>query len=354
MKINQQTFNLNNDMYDEETSFFKLGPIHTSPDAALYFYNEFLSYHGKKYYSNAKPLWLYEVKNLASIGTYSFVQVRDGLLTLLNFFEQFPEPENIITKLLIKSNLSYIIPDAWEKNVYLYDNVLAHDKNHFEDKLKKSNYVFLLVTPDEGQYPIKAFRKKLQEIKKTLNFLENKKAKIFCVMAPTPHILIGMNKPKENIEPYEFSKALALEFQDNFEFITYEKLLSMKLSESAFIDLNLNNFFYSDSSLVNQLLSKGATPLNLSEYECLPDHNDIQTLVSLNHGVKLHNQLPSDFDKLNATYKNLEEEAKRIVLGKNNNVNEQPYMVHIPFLLKTKYFYQWAIEVQERLMADKL
>lgn len=120
---------LYSDQANEETNIFNRRETWNPQDYLEEKYLEFMTPHAFGYFSRLRPMFSFEVKSLSSINNFSHVLFRDGILFLLRFFKTYPKPNKLKTKVLISKDLAFIVPEAWKKNVLLYNTVVEPTKS---------------------------------------------------------------------------------------------------------------------------------------------------------------------------------------------------------------------------------
>lgn len=82
--------------------------------------DRFLGERKKTFVCAFKALYLYQVKNLASLNFFPCVLVLDGAILLDYFFKNYPGPMGIRTKFLIHREHEYLVPSEWLNHVAFY------------------------------------------------------------------------------------------------------------------------------------------------------------------------------------------------------------------------------------------
>ncbi|WP_372656122.1 hypothetical protein [Halobacteriovorax sp.] len=90
-------------------------------------YEDIHTLNAQDYISSLNPIFLTAFKNLESLNNFSFIQSRDGILDLIHFFNLYREPRHTLTKILINSKFSHIIPNKWLSNIIFYEDRRTKD-----------------------------------------------------------------------------------------------------------------------------------------------------------------------------------------------------------------------------------
>lgn len=220
----------------------------TSAKNAEEFQNYILS-HSQYYFSSLNNIFLFMLKDLASLSYFDKVFVRDGAISLALFFLQNPSPRELKTKLIIDFSLSYLIPNPWKDNV-LFSQFLREEVND-----KKRDSLIITFHPDAFHTPKEVFREKIKSIK-----VKNSYQKINLLMSdPRAYEHSGF------INPGVVDKIVILqeELQRPITALDLRSLAPQEISQSDLMEINPYKFLFHDCFISWYLTYHGAYPLHL-------------------------------------------------------------------------------------------
>jgi len=247
VKQNQSLLSCFGHSANEETALFNKRSTWNRADTIDEKYLEFLAPHSQPYFSRLRPLFSFEVKSLTSLNAFSHVLFRDGVVHLLRFFQRFPEPKGLMSKILIHQNLGPVVPPAWRKSI-LYYRVQAGERNSQKDNLFL-HISFIQFHSDE---------KAIKNLRETL---ERISGKIFVVTGL--NVLRGEDFLNYD-RSYAFDQSHQLFTGLNVEFIdlgAVTSALSLYKHESSFMVFNPYQYWFSDSYLEHHFLNQGLNNL---------------------------------------------------------------------------------------------
>lgn len=244
---------LYSEIANEETNIFNRRESWNPEDCIDEKFSEYMRPHSLSYFSRLRPIFSFEIKELSSLSSFSHVLFRDGILFLLRFFQNHPEPAKLRTKILIQRELAFLVPKAWEENILLYQTVLKPSLEKSEKSLKE---LFLTVTFGEKKLEEKA----VQEICQKIN--EQSSIERITVI-PFYNILRG-----EDFLSYDraslFSQMDIIKTElSRFEiaFLDYSQRGTLNYGEGYFYQVNPGKVYFADSLLDHEFLGGGAKPL---------------------------------------------------------------------------------------------
>lgn len=232
---------------NEETALFNKRSAWNREDTIDEKYLEFLAPHSKPYFSRLRPLFSFEIKSLTSLNAFSHILFRDGVVHLLRFFQRFPEPKGLMSKIIIHQNLSAIVPPAWRKCI-LYYRIQAGKRASQKENL------FLYISFIQYHSDERA-------IKKLRETLEKISGKIFVVTGL--NVLRGEDFLNYD-RSYAFDQSHQLFAGLNVEFIDLQSAspaLSSSKHESNFMVFNPYQYWFSDSYLEHHFFNLGLNRL---------------------------------------------------------------------------------------------
>ncbi len=216
-----------------------------------------LGIHSRPYFSPFRATFLFEMKP-QSIGYFSPFLARDGALTLLHFFYQYPRPLDPTVRILVQRSLLPLVPKAWRKNVFPYGLV---DKSRTED-LDTFNIIFVLSALGFKQSRMTYIEK---QIDAALAAAKGRKMQIQCLS-----VWSGVEDTaavRDELNRYQNEILLEIAHRTGVRPVnrTIRELEMSNLADWYFCDLNEFNFYYADSYLPHFFYSQGARPLGPRE-----------------------------------------------------------------------------------------
>ncbi len=272
--------------------------------------------HSKNYHSELRPLFLFQIRDFDLLNSFSSIMAKDGLFSLLKFFNTFPA-ESLKTSLLIQEKLAYIVPENFKNKIKFYKNTLESQKeNHIPEK------IFIIATINPYHNSLDYVKSSLEKlIKRYGNDIQ--KASISCfLISPIQFYEIdelgnfGISGVFESdivnvglaenysCYNYKFAQVIQRQFKDidididiDIEFVNWHTVQAQDLKDSMFLDLNESNFLYSDSFIIHHFLSKGSIPFNQNEF--IPSENKLFSYkTSPFHSIEIHNNFPSNYEAI--------------------------------------------------------
>ncbi len=231
---------------NEETAIFNKRPSWNIEDTIDEKYLEFLAPHSRRYFSRLRPLFSFEVKSLTSLNAFSHVLLQDGVLYLMRFFQRFPTPHGLMSKILIHENLGTLIPKAWKEHI-LYYRVQGSEATEVSNK-KKNLFLYLSFAQ---------FHSDEEAISQLRETLKSYQGKVFVVT--NLNILRGEDYLNYD-RSFAFNHAHKLFAEIDVEFIDFGNLgsaLSTFKLESDFLVFNPYQYWFSDSYLEHYFYNQG-------------------------------------------------------------------------------------------------
>ncbi|MFA7613373.1 MAG: hypothetical protein WCY48_03985, partial [Candidatus Caldatribacteriota bacterium] len=212
-------------------------------------FQNYILQHSQYYFSSLNNIFLFMLKDLASLSYFDKVFVRDGALSLGLFFLQNPSPRQLRTKLIIDFNLAYLVPTEWS------ENVLFSQFNLDELNPKSRNSLIITFHPDQLHTPKDIFREKIKSIQ-----MKDSYQKIILLMTdPRAYEHQGF------INPGVIEKTVILQEELKRPVISQElrSLSPLEISQADFIEINPYKFLFNDCFITWTLTYHGAQPLHL-------------------------------------------------------------------------------------------
>lgn len=255
MELNQKNVEelLDSEDYKKHWTQFKRFQVRQLRTKSIIQEHKQLGFHSLSYYSPMKACFSFEVGNLDLITHLSPVLLRDGVLGLIDFFNNNPVPQEK-TLILIHKSLSYLIPNRWLNHClgFQYESRLEN-RNNIEEKRN------ILVIGNSGfgkKQGAQASLELLLSHKKYLGDIEE----IWLTNFPTfPKDSLRYDVELQN-EQIEIAVKVGKSFSQNVLVKTPYQIEKNNVSNSYFWDLNHFQFYYSDSFFFQSLQANGSKP----------------------------------------------------------------------------------------------
>jgi hypothetical protein len=254
----------------DEVELFNDRDLWCNPDFLTEKLIHSLSPHSDFYYSSLCPIFSFEIRNNDSLNLFTSVLLRDGVISLLNFFLKNPTPVGVRTKVLINENLSQIVPKAWFDRVWYY-------RSHSKVKTNGVKFNYIVNLENYGPMLLESIRNDFKEILssgyKDINII--------------PTAVSGFGQGDRSRLPSciaSFSNDISKEFKErDLSFSSIIELDKDELLGSSF-KLNKNVFLWtSDSYIAHYLLSNGASDFTQNGHDETSDKSEVE--LSLYHGM---------------------------------------------------------------------
>jgi hypothetical protein len=230
------------------------------------------------------------LKNSAVIDGLSLIKARDGLYSLLWFFNQRPTPAKFKGKLLVHHSLGAFVPKAWRKQTGCYRlGRLDSSGQPNADSFSNEDFETLLLVGaiSESFCSLVSLEKFLKRLKSKLpiNLLASLKKTAFLPVRNAP----GTDDPDRY--QTEFVLTLARELGADIQLLNWKKFNSVdNFKKTCVVDFN-DASLCADNYLVHSALSRGARLL----FDEKPQTNEICVELSPFHAAYIIEELP-DFD----------------------------------------------------------
>ncbi len=232
---------------NEETASFNKRVSWNNEDTLDEKYLEFLAPHSNRYFSRLRPLFSFEIKSLTSLNAFSHILLRDGVVHLMRFFQRFPRPAGLMTKIMIEESLYALVPSAWKEYILFYGlrNISTHEN------VKKNLFV---------QMSFAKYQNDIDSITELKRDLAKVEGKVFAQ--------IGLNVLRgEDYLDYERSYAFEQAhevFKDcDVSFVNFKEatgLLEDIKDTCAFLIYNPFQYWFSDSFYDHHFSNLGLIP----------------------------------------------------------------------------------------------
>ena len=273
---------------------------YTFPSPSLTLVHEHCNYSllpwTEGYASPLNHISLFSITSPSQLTMYHFVLVRDGALTLVDFFNRFPSPVGFKNLFIVHKNLKSLIPDKWCKLILFYDFDLIRlpykNKSPADILLAKGLIM-------EGAFDILEFKKSMLKILSLKKF----KKIIFC--APIRQNLF-LKKEWNGDATYAHYSNEVMKFlysevapKVEIEFITWKDFYNLADTHLLhFFDLNNKTNLYIDDFTNYYFLKKGATPLFYLEKR-KTHKDDLVIKLSHQHGIRIFSKTDAfEFKKI--------------------------------------------------------
>lgn len=215
-----------------------------------------ISQRGEHYYNPIPSIFLLKINCLKLISFYPAVFCRDGLFTLLNFFQRFPTPGSCKTIMLIKADFISYVPASWHKHIVFYEFGMFQGLNNLTLNEPCNSLIIKGLSTDFTNLNPAMVKKILEK--------KYDKVKILLFNRNNHFLNKDWVGDKENVHRLEsFYPQLysSLKNQTNFEFLDLDDLRQLKnYHHYKFFDIGNKNYYIGDDYIDFFLLSKGAIP----------------------------------------------------------------------------------------------
>lgn len=228
------------------------------------------------FYSPLPAIYLQGLKRLTPIFDFEKLMILDGALGLTQFFTRFKEPENNLkTLLILPKSMAHLVPLSWKKNVNFFEYTFRGEK--------KRSKLLIMGTIGLG---INNFSALQRDLKIILSLNEIEQIDI-CVRAPA------------KIEGIDFGEVFGFDdllnvigsVKSNHTRMRFRKehdLANEDMRNYYYVNIDSTNVLYFSNSIEQQLYANG---LLLAGTQNRDDQSDVGFEISLNHGIKLQNEL---------------------------------------------------------------
>ncbi len=253
------------------------------------------------YASNLLHINLFQVTSSTQLKKFPYVLVRDGLFTLLDFFNRFPSPKDFKPLFLVHRNFQSFIPVEWKEKILYYDFEFFN-KNHGSF----NNMLIVKGLWMEGILDQESLIDKFSKIIE-MNYFK----KMLICLPPRHNYFINSEWTGDRDLANLINKFVKFLDQDiklkiDFEFISWEDFYSIQdVQLYHFTDLNSKSLLYIDDYSNYYLLKKGAYPLSIPVTHSKSDQ-DIIAHASHFHGIRIFSDIKEDKDRFKEVQKTFE------------------------------------------------
>lgn len=208
-------------------------------------YKKFITFYENDIRTFALPfpsLYLFFVKNLSQIYGIQMIFVRDGMISLLNFFLRFPDPKNFNGHLIINSQFQDLIPEKWHGHVLFYHFTLNNVA-----KIRKGDKLNVF-----GHLSDSNLTERSKEI--ILSQVDSKRVSLF--LPAKKDIYLANNK--NEAPSYEFIIDIDKASREIIFFRTWSEYLLNAKPQDAFLNIDVYSKLNSFSYYEQILLAKGS------------------------------------------------------------------------------------------------
>ncbi|MCK5073148.1 MAG: hypothetical protein KAQ98_06945 [Bacteriovoracaceae bacterium] len=247
--------------------------------------------HTNHYHSKLRTVFLLSMKDVDLLNSVSFVLIRDGSFSLMNFFRLHPVPGTIKTTFIINRDLAYFVPKEWKKQVAIYS---THLNFHSNEVCNNPDEIILTGVMDKFQASERYLEEILNEIKaKYGKKLEHMSIK--CLSCYNP------NYKDHDGYFFKYVAKLVKILGTKIEYINWKDIEDRNFKRTVFLDLNESKVLYSGSFIVHGLLSRGALPFRYDgNSKTNQDTPDKVTIVSesVYHKYRITDSFPEDYHSI--------------------------------------------------------
>lgn len=238
--------------------------------------DEYLFPLNKQFLNPLNPVFIDKIYNLEAIELVKFLMVRDGVYSVVDFFNRFPTPSGIKCILIIPENFAQFVPNEWQKNVeYYYYGIL--NTNESSDK---NNILYLTGICSHNSCS-------LEQIERLIDVI--KKQHISVVRACIDFKEDYFGTEKERVKHFEIFKALYRDTDVAVEFYKWNEFEKMK-QKGIIFDLNDGDEIIFDNYLVNCLLANGHLPSSYDRRSVKEE--DLVVQLTEKHGIVISSSRP--------------------------------------------------------------
>jgi hypothetical protein len=209
------------------------------------------------YISALNPIFLADLHAIEATNPKSHYLVRDGILPLMWFFSQNPEPGNFKGKIRVHSDFEELVPDAWREQTELFslfaEKSAPQAKNAAPTKSIKQILLLGVIMPSVCSLPrLESDLANVIEFAGGKEELEKIKIRAFL-----PFRMEAANMFSGHAYYNYFCSTLNRILGFNVEFIEYESLKWMYLEPGTWVHEFNEKYLYTDSYLSLLAMSKG-------------------------------------------------------------------------------------------------
>jgi hypothetical protein len=311
---------------NKTSSIFSYEKIWTHPTPMHRKFWTYLLPDSHAYHSTINPIFSFELEEgqFKGFRIFPLLSLRDGVYPLMKYFAINPAPHEIDPVLIVDSKFSSLVPKAWRDRVVLRDLFV---KNKILDVQSKE--LLLLISPDKDSTPKEVFEKEMDKIASQMASFD------------TVSVLLSscafLGEEGHNEDFSWGHKLLKIVFDKlpgkSITILDYKEFQKKNVSELKFHFLNTLQFYFSDSSLLHDLLRRGALPLEKSGEK---KEGDVYINISMNHGFVFHQNFSEEEIIMTETLK------EKVFKGSVYAAKEEN-------LLSTKEFKDWTLFVAKRI-----
>ncbi len=229
----------------------------------------FYGNHAKEYFNILNPVMLHSFSANELDSFVNYMLVRDGALSLMNFFLRYPSPQERWPVLLIRRDLEYLIPYNWREKVLLwnYESLQSQD-------IKK----MLIVVNVVEEHECDEARIKL-DLECVVNFLQKAPKAIDVEIYPVymdanPDIDICDAAEKFNFLVHQKLSRIKKFIGQEIKIVNSELFWKQLSFEGVLVyELDTDFFYFADSSVTRHVLFHGGSTLNTNVFREKKDTN---------------------------------------------------------------------------------
>ncbi|MEK6580710.1 MAG: hypothetical protein AABZ55_15910, partial [Bdellovibrionota bacterium] len=221
---------------------------------------QFLGPHSKRYVSKLRPIFLNDFKTPDVLSQGSHFMARDGVLSLSWFFFKHPRPPLGESVILIHQKCAGLVPQSWRKRVAFYEFV-SNEASVSAAKVPKK-CIFLLSLFDERHTTLDHIERILTQMAQARG-MQLRGLDIECALIPQHTFKSSKINLAENGKlSVNFVTQLCSRFGTRVRGVNWESLCSENLLGVIFHDFNEHQFYYSDSAIIQEMMSRGAVSIS--------------------------------------------------------------------------------------------
>ena len=232
-------------------------------------------------------VFAYSFQTAEQLQSYPVLLLRDGALSLLDFFFRFPVPPEKASRLIVQADLTFLVPKAWQANCYAY-----RIKENRDFEIKNSLIFYAQTTNSYLNWAI--FKKQIEPWLASFS----KKAKVGVYFTQRAELFEEVYK--ERMVSYELFSELQSYFKEKIQLLNVAELKSaMSKEDVTYINLDLYRSAVAMCSIDSHMMSGLCQIYPRSTYEGFQGTEIDRRPVSFKHDLILYEFKASHQDFLN-------------------------------------------------------
>ena len=282
-------------------------------------------------FSPLNPMYLFMIDDLSRISHFPFLMVRDGFFTLMSFFQRFPKPVDMQTKLIIHKNLSKCLPSSWKNNIWYFDYYIS--PKTFAMNKPKRRKILLKGFVGQSISSLQYIESKIKEVRDILKRDNTIELTVLMPLVAEPFIDSLYENPSFRHYSFDVYKLIYELLGPEVTILsTFNISLFQNPKETTFIDINEKFKGLCDDYVNNCLVFNGTLPEVIIKE---PMGNNFYSPLSMNHGVLIDDEHPEDFGMLQDDIK----KSEQYIHSKKGNTDS--YFYYLDNFVKYLPDFKW-------------